>query len=236
MARGSTVRLQGDWNGLARMMTTVSSRSMWRMASSRAMGREAHRLHGIIVKGFNSQGPKGVKWKKLARMTIALRRAVHGRRGTKALMLSGDMRASVKVVQEGEDWFVGVHRSEKGKGGKSMVDIASVHEMGSKKPIRIKVTPRMRAFFMAMFLKTTTPAHRKRMARSKRSGKPGRGRMPKYAILPLAKSTKVIVVRIPARPFIGPVWEAEKDKSAANIINGTLASMGMGKYVKGLRR
>lgn len=157
-----------------------------------------------------------------------MRRAVHGRRGTKALMLSGDLRASVKAQSVGQDWFVGVHRKEPwpdGPGG--MVNLATLHELGSKKPVTIKVTPKMRAFFMAMFFKTTTPAQRKRMAKAKRKGR--KGRTLKYAIMPLAQSTKVIVVKIPARPFIGPVWEAEKDNSAKNVIADTLQFMGLEK-------
>lgn len=232
----SRVRLTGEWKALAQTLSKMGSPALWTAASSQAMGREAHRLRGIIIKGFNAQGPKGVKWKKLAHMTIALRRAM-GFRGTKALMRSGDLRNSIKVVEEGsEDWFVGVHRTARSKTGQPLVDIATVHELGSKGEIRIKVTPKMRRFFMAMFLKTTSVAHRRRMSKSARTGKPGRGRMPKFAIMPLSPSTKVLVIRIPARPFIGPVWDSEKDTSAANVINGTLRNMGLGKFVKGFQR
>lgn len=226
-----TVKLTGDWAGLSRKLMTMSSPAIWHAAVSKAMGREAHRMRSLFITNFNRQHSGKKAWKKLARKTIALRRA-QGFRGKKALMRTGDLRNSIKVVAEGTDWFVGVHRTEKNKTGESLVDIASVQELGSKGDIKIPVTEKMRRFYMAMFLKSTTVAHRKRMARAKRTGKPGKGRMPKYAIMPLAKSTTVLVVRIPARPFIGDTWDKEKDRSAKNIIRGTLQNMGLGSYVR----
>lgn len=226
-----TVKLTGDWAGLSRKLMTMSSPALWQMASHKAMGREAHRLRSLFIKNFNRQNSGKKAWKKLAHMTIALRRA-QGFRGKKALMRTGDLRNSIKVVMEGADWFVGVHKSARTKDGRDLVDIASVQELGSKGDIKIPVTEKMRRFFWAMFLKSTTPAHRKRMARAKKTGKKGRGRLPKYAVMPLAKSTTTLVVRIPPRPFIGHTWEKEKDRSAKNVIRGTLQNMGLGSFIR----
>lgn len=218
----SNVRMTGNWSEFARTLGRISSPQLWKASSSKAMGKEAHRLRNLIVKGFNSQGSSGTKWKKLSRLTVALRKAM-GFSGTKALMRTGDLRNSIKARKEGEDWFTGVHRKEKSRDGKRLVNIAMVHEFGSKKPIKIVVTEKLRKFFMAMFLKSTTPAQRKKL---------GRGKMPKYAVMPLSQSKRVIITRIRKRPFIGPVWNSEKDKSSKNIIRDTMRGVGLGRFIK----
>ena len=232
MAGGQAVKMIGPWHRVGAQIAAASKPSTWRAAMDRAMGQEAHRLHRIIVKAFNAQGPKGKKWKPLSNMTIAMRR-VQNFRGRKALMRGGDLRRSVKVVKEGHVWFVGVHRSAKGSNGVDLVDIASVHEHGSKGDIRITVNDKVRNFFLAMHLKSTTPAQRKRMAKAKRKG--GKGPRLKFAIMPLKPSTTTLVIRIPARPFIGPVWDAEEKTVARNIQIRTLRGVGLGQFAGQIR-
>ncbi len=108
---------------------------------------------------------------------------LRGGKGTKPLIRHGDLRNSIAVVREGDGVFVGVLRSAKSSGGGSLVNIAAVHEFGSR-PIVVKITPKVRTFLHAAF--------RKAGLDEKSGDRP---------------STGVAVIRIPARPFLRPVFE-----------------------------
>lgn len=219
-----TKGMNGPWKNTGAMLRKAGNPGLWRRAKKRAILREAHRLRGIMIQSFNAGGPPGKKWKRLTFFTKLVSWAKgQGIRG-RPLMNTGDLRNSHSVVEVNSDTvFVGVHRSARSKGtkgrdkagrftragaGKGMVSIASVHEHGSK-PIYIDTSPtsakgqRVRKFFRWLFIKT-------------------RGR-----IKPLKKSTVGIVVRIPPRPWIGPIWEQEQDQSARNITRETIAGLGI---------
>ena len=107
---------------------------------------------------------------------MAIRR-FRGFGGTKALIAGGDLRNSITVTREGDQVFVGVHRTAKTRTGQSVVDIAALHEHGSR-PIVIKLTPKARAFLHAAFRK---------------AGLDGpHGGLP---------STGIAVIQVPARPI-----------------------------------
>lgn len=200
MADGVT--MTGAWKPLGQMLARGSSPVVWRNAKEKAIVKEAHRIRGIIIEGFNRGGPSGARWARLKPMTNLISRA-YGKGDRKPLKDSGDLRNSIAVTQEGDGWFVGVHKKAQGKKGKRrMVDIAAVHENGSKR-YTVRVTPKMRKFFYWLFIKT------------------------KGQIKPLKDTTTHIVVQIPARPFIGPVWDKEKDNSARNIASDTLKNLGL---------
>ena len=108
-------------------------------------------------------------------------RKFRGFGGTKALTAGGDLRGSITITKEGDQVFLGVHRTAKTRTGQSLVDIAAVHELGSW-PIAMKITPKARAFLHAAVRKAglDTPG----------SGHP---------------STGIAVIQVPARPFLAPV-------------------------------
>lgn len=194
------VTMTGSWKPLSNMLVQGSDQRRWNRAKEKAIVKEAHRIRKIIIQGFNKGGPDGHRWPRLRPMTQLISRAM-GKGDRKPLMLTGDLRNSVSVVQVEDGWFVGVHKQARGRRSKNdMVDIASVHEFGSKR-YRIRVTPKMRRFFFWLFKKT------------------------KGQIKPLKASTTEIVVRIPPRPFIGPVWEKEKKTSEDNILRDTLKNL-----------
>lgn len=224
--------MNGPWKGAGAMLAKAGNPALWRRAKKRAVLKEAHRLRGLMIQAFNAGGPPGKKWKRLTFFTKLVSWAKgHGIRG-RPLMVTGDLRNSHSVVEEDDETvFVGVHRTARSKGtrgrdkqgrftragaGKGMVSLAAVHEFGSR-PIYINTSPtsakgrRIRKFFIWLFKKT-------------------RGR-----IKPLRKNTVGIVVRIPPRPWIGPIWEQEADRAAQNITNDTIAALGIPGISRALR-
>lgn len=198
----ASVKKTGQWGPLGQLLARGANPLVWRQAKERAIVKEAHRLRRIIIEGFNSGGPSGARWPRLKPITQLISRA-HGKGDRKPLMDSGDLRNSIAVTQEKDGWFVGVHKKAQGRKGKrKMVDIAAVHENGTKR-YTIAVTPKMRGYFIWLSKAT------------------------KGQIKPLKASTTHITVQIPARPFIGPVWEKEKDASARNISVDTIKNLGL---------
>lgn len=180
---GVNIRLAGDWRKAARILTIGPARV--RMALDRAVLQEAQFFRKKVVEGIREQAPGGEPFKPLAETTLAMRR-FQNFNATKALIVRGDLRNSIKVVKKikplGAEAFVGVLKSAKGRGGQKLVNIAEVHEFGSK-PIVIEVTPAMRRFLAMVFQKELGSV-----------GGGGGG-----------FSTGIIVTQIPARPYFRPV-------------------------------
>lgn len=145
--------------------------------------QEAQFFRTKIVEGLRSGAPGGQAFQPLAPTTLAIRR-LRGAKGTKPLIVHGDLRNSIAVVKEGDGVFVGVLRSAKSSGGGSLVNVAAIHEFGSR-PIVLKITPKVRALLHAAFRKAGLDAPS--------------GERP---------STGVAVIRIPPRPFLRPVFDA----------------------------
>jgi hypothetical protein len=139
---------------------------------------QAHRLRTLIVKGIRNQAPGGQAFKPLADTTKEMKGS------SKALIHRGDLIRSVGVddVELGTAFFVGVNRAARGRDGKELANIAEIHEFGTK-PYLIKVTPKLRRFWYAMFIKGIFQA-------------------------PLKPSTTVIRhPGVPARPYLRPSYE-----------------------------
>ncbi len=142
---------------------------------------EAQLFRKEIVEGITAQAPGREAFKPVSPLTLALRKLA-GFGGTKALLHHGDLRNSVSVVEKEEGAFVGVLRTARAKDGAALVDIAELNESGTRHPIVVPVTEKVRRLFLALFLQGLTKA-------------------------PLAKETRVLVYTIPARPFLAPVWK-----------------------------
>lgn len=101
---------------------------------------------------------------------------------TKALNVTGDLRGSVTVLDAGLlQIFIGIPRNAPKHGGKAC-NLAAIHEFG--KTITIHMTKKMRKFLFGVLFKDkarTGPKH---------SGGGG----------------GILVIRIPARPFIRPAF------------------------------
>jgi len=116
----------------------------------RVIGREALEFAAKIQKGIRNQAPGGQPLLPLADSTKRMKKS------SKALIDKGDLVRSIKATDitgelggKATAWFVGVHRKAYSNDGKELVNIAEVHEFGTK-PYKIKVTNKMRRFFMAM--------------------------------------------------------------------------------------
>jgi hypothetical protein len=179
---GLGVLFFGEWALAAK--TLASAPKDFREAKKKALLLEAHFFRAKIIEGLTAQAPGGAAFKPLAPSTIAMRKFL-GFKGTKALLRRGDLRNSIVVQEFGEDVFVGILRQAKTRDGQPLIDIANLNEYGSK-PIVIKITPKMSALLHMAF--------RKAGGAMNRMGPP-------------RASTGVIVVQIPARPFMGPVFD-----------------------------
>lgn len=174
------VRKVGPWSRAGKLLAAAPKRL--RAAADKALMQEAQFFRTKIVEGIREQAPGGKTIVPLAPTTIALRR-FRGFKGTKALLVQGDLRNSITVVKEGGRVFVGVLRTAKGRAGQPLADVAAVHEFGSR-PIVVKLTPKSRAFLHAAFRRAGLDAPR--------GGKPSIG---------------IAVIKVPARPFLRPVFE-----------------------------
>lgn len=197
--------MTGPWGPTGALLTRVGNPVLWREAKRRAVLKECHRLRGIMVLSFNRGGPPGKRWKALSAFTQIMGR-IKGKGDRHPLLDTGDLRNSHSVVEEDKDtFFVGVHRTAKSKkkGQPSMVNLGLIHENGTK-PIYIRISPKMRWWWRNILVPKS-----------------------KGQIRPLKNTTIAIVVRIPARPWIGPIWDKEKNQSAENIMKETVANLGI---------
>jgi hypothetical protein len=178
---GMKLRLTGDWATAARTLDQVGSKLT--KAIDRAVRQEAEDARKQIVEGIQKQAPAGEPFLPLSRLARAIRRA-SGFNGTKALIRTAAMKNGVRVHRAGRNsYFVGVLRGAQSK-GRSLVSIARIQEEGAT--FVVKVTPKMRAFLMIAIRKAG-------LGRRRNDGSKGR------------LSRPYLVVKIPPRPFIGPV-------------------------------
>lgn len=172
----------GAWADASRIATTMSEK--FGKAAERAVMKEAHRLRGLIIRNITGGGrPAGAPFAELSPLTLVMRKFRRGFGGSKPLIQTAALRNSISVVKVGGGAvFVGVMRKASKKG----VNVAELMEFGSKQ-YSIKMTPKMRRFLMKAF----------RMAGLVSSGAKGSG------------GGGMLVIKIPARPFIGPVVDKE---------------------------
>lgn len=174
------VKKIGPWSQVGKLLAAAPRRMQ--AAFDKALLQEAQFLRTKIVEGIREQAPGGRAFAPLAPTTLAIRQ-FRGFRGTKALIVQGDLRNSITVVKDGDRVFVGVLRTARNRAGKSLADIAALHEHGSR-AIVLRLRPRARAFLHAAF--------RHAGLDGPSSGQP---------------STSIAVIQVPARPFLAPVFE-----------------------------
>lgn len=122
--------LFGQWAQATKLLSTMGAGAA--DAADRATRDEALLYLKLVDRVFVKQGILQ-KWKPLADATIARRRSA-GFGGTKALLRTGGLRRSINLRRHAPGVYtVGVHKGARGKDGKDIVDIAAVHEFGSKK-------------------------------------------------------------------------------------------------------
>lgn len=189
----------GDWARARQLLAAGPLRL--RSAIGVAIRQEAQGLRNEIVTGLTQQAPGGDAIKPPAPLTLAARQ-LDGFGGTKALLVRGDLRNSITVIVEGDEAFIGVPRSARSSGGESLVDLAQLHEYGGP-PVVIPITPKMRRFLFALL----------RQAGKEPTGGSGRG---------------VIVVQVPARPFLRPAFEKFREGASRRFLERVAQQLGFG--------
>jgi len=178
----------GDWDKVRKILSSGSK--MIADASKKSLLQEGHYLRGRMVTGIRDQAPGGKRFKPLSPLTLAARR-LKGFRGTKALMVRGDLRNSIAVHSRGIAVFVGILRTARTVDGKDLINVAEVHEWGAV--VVLKLTPRMRRF-LGVLMKE---AH----------GGEGQD-IPRPFWLLKGSGKRTIVIRVVPRPFVRPTFEA----------------------------
>lgn len=191
----------GDW-ALARRLLTEGPAKL-RAAIAKATRQEGEVLRSEIVTGITEQAPGGEPFKPLAPLTLAARKLA-GFNGTKALLVRADLRNAIAVIADGDEVFVGVPRNARGSDGRSLVDIAELNEFGSD-PIVIPITPKMRRYLFALLREAGEPP----------TGGHGSGK-------------GVVVVTIPARPFLRPAMKRFSVGAERRLLNRIAAELGWG--------
>jgi phage gpG-like protein len=193
-----TIKRTGDWARARALLSSGASRLGNAIQTS--LRQEAHLLRNEIVQGLTQQAPGGEPLRPLSPLTLAARQ-LEGFSGTKALLVRGDLRNSITVILHGDEAFIGVPRSARGSDGKSLVDLARVHEYGSD-PIIIPLTPRMRRYLFALL----------KRAGKEPTGGSGRG---------------VVVVQVPARPFLRPAFERFRKGAGRRFLERVAEHLGL---------
>lgn len=144
-------------------------------AAEQAVAKEAQMARMHIVKNITSGGAHADKPFAPLSSMTLAIRAFKGFGGGKPLIVSGALLGAVTVSKIGKATFVGIKRAG-GKGGG--VNFAELHEFGGG-PWTRPMTDKQRRFLHAA-LKNAGPA-------------------------PTGPGGGVLTIRIPARPYIGPV-------------------------------
>jgi phage gpG-like protein len=174
------IRKTGSWRAVEQLLAKAPKRVS--AAIDSALLEDAQFFRKKIVEGIREQAPGGQAFHPLAPTTLAVRR-FRGFKGSKALIVGGDLRNSITVTRVGNKVFVGVLRTARGKAGQPLVNVAAVHEYGSR-PIVMKLTPKALRFLHAVFRKAGLDERARR-----------------------GPSTGIAILRVPARPFMGPVYD-----------------------------
>lgn len=178
-------------------------------AQEKAVLQEAQFLRAKVIEGIDSGAPGGKPFAPHSPMTLAVRKA-RGFGGSKILVVRGGLRGSVVAISLGPGAaFVGVH-SKSGAG----VNIARIHEEG--RTFTTTWTARQRRWFFVMMRKAGVPPRY------------GPKLPPAMRKARAAAGPTAITIRIPARPFIGPVLEkyATPDQLKARFTASVAATLG----------
>lgn len=190
-----TVKKTGEWKRAIKILESMPARLP--RAIDMALAQEAEVVRNIMLRRIDA----GEGMAAHSPLTLAIRKAT-GFGGTKILIRSGTLRGSIQVVKFSGGYFIGVKRGARGstgRGKKSIINIAKIHEEG--RSWNQELTARQRRFlFWALKEAGNRPS---------RKSTGGGGMMS---------------ITIPARPFIGPAIE-EWDATSEQRIQRRLAKL-----------
>jgi len=187
----------GPWNRASRILHAYAFR--FHSVVDVAVHKEALRYEREMKLGIRDQAPGGQKFRPLSPITV------HLKGSSKALIDKGDLMRSIGTTKFGPTaYFVGVHRMKRHRSGRSLVNIAKIHEFGQV--VIQKVTKKQERYFMALFIKGLW----------KRGG-PGS----------LPREGDTIMVRTPRREFVAPVYKKLSPGTKERVLRDILVGMGI---------
>lgn len=188
-------RLTGDWDRAKATLKNAATRVA--KATDKAVAQEAQDARKQIVQGIRKQAPGDKQFIPLSKLTIAMRKR-SGFRGRKALIRTAALIGSVSVKRVGMGrYFIGVLRGASEPNGQSFANVADVMENG--RTFVMRVTPKMRRLIM-MAMREAGILRKRRSKKDRDAG---------------VMAKRVIVVRIPPRPFVGPVMRKLQQNPSA---------------------
>ncbi len=204
----SAVGKTGIWSQAAGFLGNVGVKS--RAALILATKREAILAVGEMKKGIRGQAPGGRTFQALSELTLAKRKAKEVK-GTKALVRHGDLFRSIRAVGPiggGDTVFAGVLRTATGRNGQNLANVAEVQEFGKIIAVNVdkpgKGGKTTRDFFLALFLKGLISA-------------------------PLKGTTRILIIEVPARPFVAPVLKQMEKGRAGRFLDVMAPAMGLSR-------
>jgi hypothetical protein len=193
------LRLVGDWEKAHVLARKYRSGLLMHRAFQRAVAQEAQAFRREVVQGIRKQAPGGQAFTPLHPLTILKKKS------SKALIDTGSMFQSIAVHRlDDMTFFVGVHRTARSKGGKPLANIAELHEKGGR--ITMRITQAMFHWFRT-FLRAVRVAGPPRDAKGRFSGTTAR-RSGGGGAQPAFRIGAILVIVIPARPFMQPTFDA----------------------------
>lgn len=199
-----TVKKTGEWKRAVKILNSMPARLP--KVIDQAVHQEALRLNNIMLRRLD--GAEGMV--AHSPLTLVIRRA-SGMAGSKILNSSGTLRGSISVIPFAGGYFVGVKRGARGstgRGKKSPVSIAEIHEEG--RAWTQELTDKQRKFLFWALKQAGNPP--------KRSSTGGGG--------------GIMEITIPARPFIGPAIE-EFDVDYEKNLNRRIGKLLAGDFGRG---
>jgi hypothetical protein len=207
----------GQWGQAVRVISQITMKLD--LGIDIALGREAQRVNRAIKSGLISGAPGGQRFKMNSDKTVALKGS------SKELLATGTMLRSVKVTKlYPKIWFVGIHRSEPANAratakGMTEADIGAIHEFGAPTAASTAVSGGPGGG--SWYFQTVT----QRQSKFFRWAHKYRGIFP---VPP--KEGDLLMMSVPARPFIRPVWDAMKDESVKRVSVDILRFIGVLPY------
>jgi hypothetical protein len=175
-------------------------------AINAAVTLEAHRARRECIQGISSGAPGGKKFTPLKETTKAVRRATRGTKKPLPMQETGEYKRAIVVESIPSEMvaFCGILRRAKTADGKSLANVAEVHEFGAG-PFGVPITDKSRRFFFWA------------MAQGG------------LAVDQESSGAAAFVITIPARPVFGPVWDKMRSGSKKRI-QAAIQQRLFGKY------
>lgn len=196
------IRRSGDWAEVEKLLRNLKRTSR---LMDKIIATEARAAAKLVQRNLKSHGKlTGTAWPRLRPLTRKLKKS------KKMLQETGALHDAITATKvEGSKWFIGITSTaqHKGKGGGlALAKLARVHEEGAT-IVQVWSPKQARAFFALLSKAGRTRVSRSKAAVARRAGARRRGLKALGRKAEHQPGGLTVVIRIPARPFIGPVLD-----------------------------